>query len=76
MDEFFWGRWRNKRASSGVCGEKLAGKLPFEGTAGYLTMLDEWLRLHRAFCNVSNSALREAIVNLVAETERSESALA
>ncbi len=69
MDEFLGGRLPAWPASSG---ERLAGKLPFEGTAGYRTMIDQGLRLHRAFRNISNAALREAIVTFVVELGNNE----
>ena len=48
-------------------------ELPCEGTGTYLTLPDQGLRLHRAFVNVRNSVLREAIVTLVVEMAKSES---
>jgi len=72
MDEFLWARLRDKRPSSGTSGEKPAGKLPFERTASYQNMVDEGLRLHKAFRNINNSALREAIVTLVVELAKGE----
>ncbi len=39
----------------------------------YLTLPDQGMRLHRAFINVKNSVLREAIVTLVVEMAKSES---
>jgi len=72
MDELLWARLRDKQPSSGVSGEKLATKLPFERTASYQNMIEQGLRLHRAFRNISNSALREAVVTLVIELARSE----
>ena len=46
---------------------------PCEGTGVYLTLPDQGLRLHRAFINVKNSVLREAIVTLVVEMARNDS---
>ncbi len=69
MDEFLRARLHGRPAFSG---EKLAGKLPVEATAGYRTMIDQGLRLHRAFRTISNAALREAIVTFVVELEKSE----
>jgi len=40
-----------------------------------LTLPDQGLRLHRAFIGVKNAALREAIVSLVTELARSETAI-
>ena len=74
MDELLWARLRDKRPSSGVSPEKLAGKLPFERTASYQNTIDQGLRLHRAFRDISNAAVREAVVTLVIELARSESA--
>jgi transcriptional regulator with XRE-family HTH domain len=45
---------------------------PSEGTGVYLT-LDQGLRLHRAFAQLRNPALREAIVTLVVEMAKSRS---
>ena len=47
---------------------------PCDGTSVYLTLPDQGMRLHRAFVSVKNSALREAIVNLVVEFAKSENA--
>ncbi len=69
MDEFLWARLPPKPAFSE---EKLAGELPLEATVGYRTMIDQGLRLHRAFRNISNAALREAIVTFVVELEKGE----
>ncbi len=46
---------------------------PCESQGVYLTLPDQGLRLHRAFINVKNSVLREAIVSLVVEMAKSES---
>ena len=40
----------------------------------YLTLPDQGLRLHRAFIGVKSPALREAIVSLVTELARNDSA--
>ena len=69
MDEFLRARLP---ATPAFSGEKLAGKLPLEATAGYRTMIDQGLRLHRAFRNISNAALREAVITFVVELEKSE----
>jgi hypothetical protein len=71
MDEFLWARLPPKSA---LRGEKLAGEPPLEATPGYRTMIDQGLRLHRAFRTIRNAALREAIVRFVVELERSENA--
>jgi hypothetical protein len=70
MDEFVWARLRGARPSSGMSGEKPAGE---RTGGGYQNMVDEGLRLHRAFCSISNAALREAIVTLVVELTKAES---
>jgi hypothetical protein len=72
MDELLWARLRDKRPSSGVLSEKLAEKPPVERPASYQNMIDQGLRLHKAFRNISNAALREAVVTLVIELARSE----
>jgi hypothetical protein len=72
MDEFVWARLRGARPLSGMSGEKPAGELRFERTGSYQNMVDEGLRLHRAFCSISNSAMREAIVTLVVELTKEE----
>jgi hypothetical protein len=72
MDEFVSARLRGARPSSAMSGEKPAGKLPFERTASYRNMVDQGLRLHRAFCGISNDALREAIVTFVVEIAKAE----
>jgi hypothetical protein len=69
MDEFLRARLHAKLAFSR---EKPAEELPFEATAGYRTMIDQGLRLHKAFRNIGNSALREAIVTFVAELAKGE----
>ena len=69
MDEFLRARLPPKRA---LGQEKLAGELPLEATPGYRTMIDQGLRLHRAFRTIRNAALREAIVAFVVELEKSE----
>jgi hypothetical protein len=69
MDEFLRARLHAKPAFGR---EEPAGKLPFEATAGYRTMIDQGLRLHKAFRNVSDAALRGAIVTFVVELAKSE----
>jgi hypothetical protein len=54
--------------------EKPAEEPPFEAPAGYRTMIDQGLRLHKAFRNVGDAALREAIVTFVVELAKSENA--
>lgn len=48
---------------------------PAERDPAVLTLPDQGLRLHRAFIGVKNPALREAIVSLVAELARNETAI-
>jgi hypothetical protein len=69
MDEFL----RTRLSPKPALGEqKPAGELPLEATAGYRIMIDQGLRLHRAFRTIRNSALREAIISFVTEFEKSE----
>lgn len=72
MDEFVRARSRGGRPSSGVPGEKPASEPPPEATSSYQNMVDQGLRLHRAFCGISNAALREAIITLVVEMAKGE----
>jgi hypothetical protein len=69
MDEFLRARLPAKPASGG---EKPAEKLPFEATVGYRTMIDQGLRLHRAFRSIGDAAVREAIVTFVVELTKRE----
>ena len=72
MDDFLCARLPTQ---PGFSEETLAGKLsPFEATAGYRTMIDQGLRLHRAFRNISNPALRETVIKFVVELEKSGNA--
>ena len=48
---------------------------PINRDGALLTLPDQGLRLHRAFIGVKNPALREAIVSLVIELARNETAL-
>ena len=48
---------------------------PVSRNGALLTLPDQGLRLHRAFIGVKNPALREAIVSLVIELARNETAL-
>jgi hypothetical protein len=43
------------------------------GFGGYQAMLDQGLRLNRAFIRVSDPLVREAIVNLVVEAAKNQS---
>jgi hypothetical protein len=49
--------------------------LPTNPDGGRFTLPDQGLRLHRAFIGVKNPGLREAIVSLVVELARNETAL-
>ncbi len=71
MDEFPWARLPPKSVRRE---EKLAGEPSLEATSGYRTMIDQGLRLHRAFRTIRNAALREAIVTFVVELEKGENA--
>jgi hypothetical protein len=71
MDEFPWARLPPKSVRRE---EKLAGEPPLEATSGYRTMIDQGLRLHRAFRTIRSAALREAIVTFVVELEKGENA--
>jgi transcriptional regulator with XRE-family HTH domain len=48
---------------------------PINRDGALLTLPDQGLRLHRAFIGVKNPALREAIVSLVIELAKNETAL-
>jgi transcriptional regulator with XRE-family HTH domain len=48
---------------------------PIHRDGALLTLPDQGLRLHRAFIGVKNPTLREAIVSLVIELARNETAL-
>jgi hypothetical protein len=41
-------------------------------SAGYHTLIDQGLRLNKAFRDISNAALREVIVTFVVELAKSE----
>jgi len=51
----------------------LAEALPFEPSAAYRDMVDEGLRLHRAFFSIKSAEIRTAVLNLVIETVKNES---
>jgi hypothetical protein len=70
MDEVLLARSRDKRTS---CGASPNGKPPpLEGTGDDRTTVHQGLRLHRAFYNIDNAALREAIVMIVVELAKRE----
>ena len=74
IDEFPGAGLWDKRTSSRLSREELFERLPFEGAGARQTILDQGVRLSGAFMKISNGALREAIVNLVVEMEKIESA--
>jgi hypothetical protein len=61
-------QWPGQRVTDGAAW----GKLP-DPTADYQAMLDQGLRLNRAFVSINDSLVREAIVNLVVEAAKNES---
>ena len=71
MDEFPWARLPPKTAPREA---KPVGEPPLDATPGYRTMIDQGLRLHRAFRTIRSAALREAIVTFVVELEKGENA--
>jgi hypothetical protein len=64
-------RWLE--ASGGATRGDLPEALPPDQNGGYQAMLEQGLRLNRAFIAISDPRVREAIVNLVVETVRVES---
>jgi transcriptional regulator with XRE-family HTH domain len=50
-----------------------AEERPLTRDESYLTLLDQGLRLNRAFVGIKNPALREAVVSLVIELARNDS---
>jgi hypothetical protein len=72
MDEFVQARLRGAPPTSGMSAKKPAGEPPFDRAGAYQNMVDEGLRLHKAFCSISDAALREAIVTLVVEMTKRE----
>jgi hypothetical protein len=61
----------DKRKSGGVAREELPEEPNAERTADDQVMLDQGLRLNRAFISINDSLVREAIVNLVVEAAMS-----
>ena len=51
-----------------------AEERPLTGEKSYLTLPDQGFRLNRAFVGIKNPALREAVVSLVIELARNDSA--
>ena len=68
---------RGFRWSDGPIADKAWGDLPAafpaQRTGGYQALLDEGLRLNRAFIKINDPLVREAIINLVVEAAESES---
>ncbi len=67
-------RWTGERVSGRVAWEDLPEALHVDRTRAYQAMLDQGLRLNRAFASISDPVVREAIVNLVVEAAEIESA--
>jgi hypothetical protein len=61
----------DKRESGGAAREESPEAPNAERTAGDQVMLDQGLRLNRAFISINDSLVREAIVNLVVEAAMS-----
>src|SRR5271154_2903520 len=66
-------RWPGERMSGGAAWEDLPEALPVERYAGHQAMLEQGLRLNRAFIAIKDPRVREAIVNLVVETAKNAS---
>jgi hypothetical protein len=71
-DKLVSARSRGKLSTSGVSPKKLARKLTFERIDSYQNINEQAFLLYGAFCSISNPALREAVVRLVIELERSD----
>jgi hypothetical protein len=65
---------RNRRLRMVLSKNEHTERLPCEGSAEYRAMLDEGLRLNRAFFNIRSASIREAIINLIVETANNENA--
>ena len=63
-------RWPDGPASSGALCEDLTEALPADQNGGYQAMLEQGLRLNRAFVAISDPRVREAIINLVVEAAK------
>jgi hypothetical protein len=61
------------RASGGALCEDLPEALPADQNGDYQAMLEQGLRLNRAFIAISDPRVREAIVNLVVEAVKIDS---
>ena len=66
-------RWPDERAAGGAQREDAPEPPDIEGIDDYQGMLDQGLRLNRAFIKINDSLVREAIVNLVVEAAKNES---
>jgi hypothetical protein len=66
-------RWPDGPASSGALCEDLTEALPADQNGGYQAMLEQGLRLNRAFVAISDPRVREAIINLVVEAAKIQS---
>jgi hypothetical protein len=65
---------RDRRLPKVLCKNGHTQRPPCEGSAEYRAMLDEGLRLNRAFFNIRSASIREAIINLIIETANNENA--
>jgi hypothetical protein len=65
-------RWLEGHTSGCTRGD-LPEALPADRNGGYQAMLEQGLRLNRAFIAISDPRVREAIVNLVVEAAKIES---
>jgi hypothetical protein len=64
---------RNRRLPNVLSKNEHTEGLLCEGSAEYRAMLEEGLRLNRAFFNIRSASIREAIINLIVETANNES---
>jgi hypothetical protein len=71
IDNSRGGRRRDERSAGAAWQESPAAE-PVERMDGYQALLDEGLRLNRAFASIKDPFVREAIVNLVVATAKSE----
>ena len=62
-----------RRTAGGAAREQSPEAPQVEGFGGYQAMLDQGLRLNRAFISIDDSLVREAIVNLVVEAAKNQS---
>jgi hypothetical protein len=66
-------QWRDEGMSGGAASEDLPEAPDVERTANDQALLDQGLRLNRAFISIDDPLVREAIINLVVEAARNES---